>query len=288
MSPREVKQVWTNDAPSIRPEDFSGNSFQSGNWEHSLDSFFRCSSSLDVWSATQIKATGKHFDNAPRSLQPKRPCVRNPWPILKIRKPSGEEEFLNKPGDGCSHEAKELAGPDECRCKTCATKVEDNKSSGGMFNSQSNALIFSNNIQENWLEPPTVARPRRKHNSKTIPTNIPVHQLPLTCQLRVLIPSSTLSLKIQLTTALRHPSAQLENSAKTYRLRRTPWKVNRLQTPLNSVRLLTIQTTSSTRWDQIVRFRHWVTLDRLPHPRTQHLGHPRKTTLLPRVTYHYP
>lgn len=247
MSPREVKQVWKNDTPSICPEDFPGNSFQSGNWEHSLDSFFSDSSSLDIWSATQIKATGKHFDNAPRSPQPKCPCVQNPWPLLKIRKPSGEEGFLNKPCDGCSHEAKELVGPDECRCKTCATKDDDIKSSGGMFNSRYNALISSNHLQENWLEPPTVARPRPKQNSKAMPTSIAVHQLPLTCQLRVLLPSSTLSPKIQLPTALRHPSAQLENSAKTFRLRRTPWKVTHLQTPLNSVRLLRVQTTSSTR-----------------------------------------
>ncbi|KAF7433764.1 hypothetical protein PC9H_005729 [Pleurotus ostreatus] len=143
MSPREVKQVWQNDTPSICPKDFLGNSFQSGNWEHSLDSFFRDSSSSYIWSATQIKATGKHFDNPLRSPQPKCPCVRNPWPILKIRKPSGEEEFLNKPCDGCSHEAKELVGPDECRCKTCASKDDDNKTSGELVRATDDSAATS-------------------------------------------------------------------------------------------------------------------------------------------------
>ncbi|KAL4254728.1 hypothetical protein AB1N83_012849 [Pleurotus pulmonarius] len=130
MSPRDVKQVWQYEAPGISPNDFYGNSFQSGNWEHSLDSFFRDCNSSYVWSLTQMKATEEHFDTSHQTPQPKKPRVRNPWPVLKIRKTSGEEEFLNKPDEGCIHEAKELAGPDECRCKTCLKKDDGDKSSG--------------------------------------------------------------------------------------------------------------------------------------------------------------
>ncbi len=84
-----------------------------------------------------MKATEEHFDTSHQTPKPKKPRVRNPWPVLKIRKTCGEEDFLNKPDEGCNHEAKELAGPDECRCKTCLKKDDGDKSSGGAFNSQS-------------------------------------------------------------------------------------------------------------------------------------------------------